>query len=684
MSIPRIASFAALLPLLLAPLAGCSRVEAPEPDPGRRAEASVAASSAACVGTGARWIGRQVSTNECLAPPFGITCACPAPLAPSPWRVTRAFDLQSSVSFPISIPDELDWYCAYDWTGPGTGDPSVLQAALGGAVEEWFEDSVVVASLSAPGGAPGPAPEEDVETRAPFASYHPTPIPALREWLREGFRDLGRGGLGTLPVGIDPRANVEIAVLDTSPTDPRGGIPLGTSAHGHLVGWTSRDLLCDDPLSVGCFAHISTYLALPYITSKHVDCDHGGAFGTRVDLARQIFLAVETWKHRVGPAPHLVIPLALGWDQRFEKPKDLATRAVHDALVHASCHGAFLAAAAGNDTGGPTPAEGAVYPAAWESEAAPGPADCKSFEGKAWSSKLDPVVPPSNVNVPLILSIGGVDREDRPIALTRPKSLTQLVALAFQAAAGDPSRPLPQPLTGTSIGVTVAGAAAAAVWAYDPTLTAREVMSVLTDTATPLAGPDLLLSAPGAGAPGRISLCDAIVKACSSSLAPNPRCSLDPVICSDWTDHEDPLLPLAIEKSIEAHFAGTAGLVSVPPPPCQLPGPCPVLSTHQLSPAPPPGAWVHPQPIDPGCSVCMFRPSYGLYVELDGRVSLPSMLSLSLYSGRSGVPTSYNFNTSPGQQSMSVAMTTSPTVTRAMISWQTSTGSVAEEIAVVR
>jgi hypothetical protein len=684
MSIPRLptrlASVAALVPLLLTPFAACSRAPDSAPDPGPIASASQAIADAACPGTGSRWVGRQSSTIDCTTPSTGIHCPCPT--AGISWQATRAFELQDGVQ--TSIPTELATYCVYEWTGSGDTDPLAPPSVVGIDGSTWNEDTVVVASLSAPPDAPGQA--LDNEGKAPFEPAHASPAPALRSWLRDGFRDVGRGGLDTLPVGIAPRENVEIAILDTSPTDTDGGIPLGASAHGHVIGWTARDLLCDAPMSIGCFTHVSTYLTLPYVTTKKVDCSQGGAFGTRVDLARQIFRAVETWKHGSSQRPHLVLPLALGWDPSFGKPGDTASLAVHDALVHASCQGVFLAAAAGNDAGGPSPATGALYPAAWESESAPTPAACQSFEGNAWSLK-DPIfgyppLPPANVNAPLLLSIGGVDRDDQPIALTRPKSLTRLLALAFLADAGDPELPLPQPFTGTSIGVTVAGAAAAAAWAYNPAITAREVMNLLVDTASPLLNLAPALMASNTAAPGRISLCEAIARACSSPGAiAGARCPPAPVACSDGSSHVDIPLPPPLAKSLDVYFAAAAPRT----------GTAQSASFHELFPAPPPGEWTHPQPIDPGCSVCTFNPRRGLYVELDGRVPLPTWMTLTLYfspaaTGGTGSTArnekTYTFGTQ-GQYSMNVAIPVTGQVTGAMISWRGTTGSIAEEIAVI-
>jgi hypothetical protein len=589
--------------------------------------------------------------------------------------VTPVFDAPSS-------PSGLAEYCVYEWAGAGVADPIALQGDLSGSIDitSWSEDTVVIASL---GGS------TDEATRPGSGTENLALIPALRASLREGFRDLGRGGLASPPPGTGVLENVEIAVIDSSPTDITGGIPLGRSAHGHVVGWSAHDLLCDGPLSTTCFGHVSTYLALPHVTAGEVDCVHGGGFGTRVELARQIFRAVETWKPQVGSRPRLVIPLALGWDPASGDPTDAASQAVHAALVHAACHGAFLAAAAGNDTGGKSPPGGLVYPAAWESEYAPTLEACATFEDVDSIDTLlaaphYPILPAAGAKTPLILSIGGVDRADRPIALTRPRSLTQLVALAFQADAGDPSRPLPQPLTGTSIGVTVAGATAAAVWARNPTMTAADVMDTLVNTASPLAPIEDTLCAEAGCEPRRVSFCAAIAAACAAGpdtgLASSARCAAAPR-CDEMSELAPSSLTPTLVKSLDAYF-----LTDMQPPTGQIVS----QSPHDLVSSIGGGdGSVFPQPIDPGCSVCVFSRTRGLYVELDTRLLSPLAMTLTLFSAptlstaRVSASTTFTL-TSAGPRWTSGPMTTPTSVTSAMLSWISPSTllSVSEQIAV--
>ncbi len=293
-----------------------------------------------------------------------------------------------------------------------------------------------------------------------------------------------------------------------------------------------------------CFGLISTHLALPYLDDRTVDFVNGGS---SVHAAGWRGSSSTPWRPgaRAAAAERLVIPLAIGWDSAFADPTDTASRAVHDALVHAACHGALVTAAAGNDTGGPSPGSGPLYPAAWESELAPDASTCPALEGVTKVADLIPgyahdILPAAGGSgVPLVLSIAGVDYAGAPIAVTRPGSVTALAALAFQADSGDPASELPPPHTGTSIAAAVAGGAAASVWAYDPDLTAPEVIAALRATATPLStfAPD---QCAGKCAASRLSVAAARAHACAGAKAvANPRCPAGPIAPAEPQEQPD-------------------------------------------------------------------------------------------------------------------------------------------------
>lgn len=544
-------------------------------------------SASVCTGVGPRWIGTDDVAGACDDP-----ADCPCPEAPAGWAVKRAFEVTpAGADAPARLPPLLAPYCSYTWeVDRPVNDQDVkgLKDKLTGHVDGLSEDCVVI--------APHGHPLHD----------------SVRPWMQKQFRDAA-GGSDALPRGTLNPADVEIAVLDTSPDDAGGGIPAGRLEHGRLVGWLGRDLTCDDPSAPSsCFGQVSTWLALPYVDEQTVDRTNGGSFGTRAELARQLVMAVETWKLRSATRPRLVIPLALGWDPQFGPASDTASQAVRQAILHATCHGALVIAAAGNHTGGPTPGHGQLLPAAWEADTAPSAAECEALEGVSSLANMMPsypytILPGAAPATPLVLSIAGVDHAGLPIALTRPGSVSRFAALGFQAIAGDPAEELPAPHTGTSIAAAVAGAAAASAWAYDPSLTAPDVVALLAQSAKPISSFEKehcldekckvrLLSVPAARA-----------AACEGATG-NPRCP-DPALGLAWSAPElhEMEWPTTLRADLASYFEG------IPLTSTKLTDGSP-FDLERSAAVP---AWTYPQPLQPGCSVCAFqRGSGSLDVEI--------------------------------------------------------------------
>lgn len=588
------------LALLLPALAGCAKTDGGTAEDEDRTGVAAQALGT-CNGLGPRWVGTDGFTGACQDP--AVDCPCPA--APD-WIAERAF----AVTLPGGqgtppIPPVLSPYCAYTWNG---GTPIVaqtildLQSAVGAQVTNMAEDCVVM------------SPSGDAEAEGKLQSYR-----------RDRFRAEARG-LDALPQGEDAPATIEVAIADSSPEDATGAIPRGALLHGHVMGWTVRDLSCDEGSSGPCLTDIRTYLALPQVDDVTIDTENGGSFGSRLQLAQQLFEAVEGWKQEVADRPRLVLPLALGWDPNLTGTGDLASELVHQALLHAACAGVIVTAAAGNQVGGPTASDGLVYPAAWEAELAPTEAECLALEGVGSAEELVPgspyaIFPDAAGNVPvppLVTSVGAVDYADHPISVTRPHGVPRLTALGFQTSAGDPSSPAPRPLTGTSVAAMVAGAAAADVWAYAPELTAPEVLAILDETAQPLLSPiDPALCADAACDVKRISICDAVAAACA--LGVNPRCPETPIVCAPSAEPPVKGLPSGVGSgsaagssvggsatyaispslgaAIEAAFQSRLILV-----PKQAPD-----SPWNVFPGVAATEWVNPQPIDPGCGVCVLN-----------------------------------------------------------------------------
>ena len=671
------------LALLTPAVAGCvSSGKGAAEDEDRTAVAAQALGT--CDGLGPRWIGTDGFTGACQDP--AVDCPCPAA---TDWIAERAFavDLPGNLTSP-PIPPLLSPYCAYTWNGSTPIVPQTildLQTAVGAQITNLAEDCVV----SAPAGMP----EADDK---------------LQSYRRERFQAEARG-LAALPQGEAAPATIEVAIADSSPEDAGGAIPRGSLLHGHVMGWTARDLTCD--ASGPCLTDIRTYLALPHVDEATIDVENGGSFGSRLELAQQLFEAVESWKQDVSDRPRLVLPLALGWDPNLTGTGDLASELVHQALVHAACAGVIVTAAAGNQVGGPVPSGGLVYPAAWEEELAPTEAECLALEGVAASDELVPgseyaIFPDALSGVPaatLVTAVGAVDYAGRPIMVSRPLGIPRLTALGFQGDAGDPSYPAPRALTGTSVAAIVAGAAAADVWAYAPELTAPEVLAILDATAQPLPDPlDPALCADAACDVKRVSICQAVAAACP--LGVNPRCPETPIVCEPVVIAGSPVKgppPVTGSSGASASSAGGTALTWLDPalgaaidtafqskpvlPPKQAPD-----SPWNIFPGVAATEWVNPQPIDPGCSVCVLNLAASrAYVSMN-----PAYLSSMAASGTtvSNVTLTVNRTTNievPTTKSVVVtlpAASASGDSTTAQLSWTLdrgdSTVSVTEQVMV--
>lgn len=202
--------------------------------------------------------------------------------------------------------------------------------------------------------------------------------------------DREAGALPWLPSA--PPRQVLVAVLDVSP-DSVEGVPVGRIGHGHAVGSIIHDSTCPWGNQGACATREISTLALPLTKPDVRDWSTGGTFGSQADVAQAIFRTLNVAQGQVdqqGPLP-LIINLSLGWDPRWTD-SPLGRRlvgvnvpgpveSVRRALEFASCRGAVVFAAAGNNPNGTALATGPMLPAAWESTNAPSYADCQSRYG---------------------------------------------------------------------------------------------------------------------------------------------------------------------------------------------------------------------------------------------------------------------------------------------------------------
>jgi len=348
--------------------------------------------------------------------------------------------------------------------------------------------------------------------------------------LRDMFRfNTGRPSPSGLPLpvpgGLDPL--VTVMVVDTQSDD----LELEpTSRHGRHMGNIISDIACPEGHS-GCRVEIDYVVGLPRRSGGLVDYERGGRVGTHADLAVAIYEGLRRWEeanaNRAVPS-RLVLNLSVGWEPDLfggtEANPPPAIDAVRSALERARCMGAVIVASVGNagDTCDPV---GALLPAAWEEQPAPGATRC---------AELGVVNTPFPIgsDQPLVHAVGGLGLDLRPMPRARAEANPRLMAASAHAAAGDPVH---GGLSGTSVGTAATTAAAALVWSYRPSLSPSAVMDWVYAGGQPLSDPistDIALPGSNPLPPRRVDACAALAAACNdpgASCPPvHPTCVTSP------------------------------------------------------------------------------------------------------------------------------------------------------------
>lgn len=457
--------------------------------------------------------------------------------------------------FGIAPPPSLAPYCLYQWTPatsplPTPADVTDLAAALAGqpGFTSLSEDCTLVTPQSG---------EPDV---------------AL--WLHDAF--LAREGLTQTGLSFPPFSPVKVLVLDTAP-DSYSWISASPFPHGPVLANLIDEMTSFAGLRAG------TVLALPRVENG-LYSGAGGHFGFLSDLARAIYRALQL-RAADDPARHLILNLSLGWEGCLSpggcppgRPPQVDAAAVYDALTLATCSDALVIAAAGNDSGGPSPQTGLLHPAIWHSELV-------SCEGERRA---------------LLHAAGGVDFKDQPIVLSRPSGRPPLSALAtFGHPGGTPSLSTQAVYAGTSVSAATMSAVAAAAWALLPAYDPDPVMSFLHQEAVPLgAVADSCSPALGDCGAKRVSLCGVIFALVPGalpcppafqSLPPNALPAADPPAAA-WLQSQ--ILTAAATAPQQLSGALIAGL-----PQALLPRYLALAATANGS--------VFPQPIYPICPACV-------------------------------------------------------------------------------
>ncbi len=411
------------------------------------------------------------------------------------------------------IPDILTKFCLYQLTTQG----SIFQAAM----------------LS--------VDHADVEPQSAW----PSPLDTELE-------ELFLAQVGMVHDGFQAPHTVRVAVLDT-----RSSFPESTPLSDHAASVASI---------VGALVHagpaspitIHNALALPVDVDGTLRDPGGAYYGDRAHVAMGLMKEVVNWRREVEnlppqtPATPLVINLSIGWVtassntdcnneaqpwcdddpddpdaqddpqpmnsadhvgafQKFvDHPPEatdyetqIAVEALHGALLYAACQGALIIAAAGNAKDGSCNEE-PVAPAVWARYSAPTSEQCHTL---GFSPPQN--IPPSWTagSRPLVYPIAAIDHENQPIAVTRPGSMTQLVAAGAHVVTDENMAPM----TGTSAAAAVASAAAALVWSHEPDMGPEQVMDIIHEGASLTTLEPMLRQYGAFGSTARrISLCGAL------------------------------------------------------------------------------------------------------------------------------------------------------------------------------
>lgn len=451
------------------------------------------------------YVGRMAQTGSCPAPPYGYP-------GYGEWLVSPGHP------DPLKTPKSSSMHrrCVYTWSSPLGIVPLTgwLPSHQGQSAMTWLDPDLVVVS-----------PQSTV-----LEDY----------WAHMHGRFLD--SIGHVAVTANAQSYIDrtlVYVLDTE-QDANNSTIKGPVSHGLAMSNLIDNLL--NPEGGASLGEVRQKQAMPV--------DGRGSF---VDLARAIDAAVDEWLDQLGHSwsyDRLVLNLSLGIDPAWEADSSEGFAMVRDSLQRASCFGAAVIVSAGNRSG--PDSDGPLFPASEEGVELSN-STCSSLFGSAWTS------PPhvqlgSGAYRPVVFSVSGVGGNDQRLDLARSGSETRIVAPAALAVArieangGDFGTP---PKTGSSVAAAVVSAAAAAAWAFDETLTARQLMQLVYAS-----GVDLGRTAEhhfgGAVGVRRVDFCKAIDAACTG-----PSSVCQSLSCSSVGAYAGSILkvPYAAELEIEALYS---------------------------------------------------------------------------------------------------------------------------------
>lgn len=346
---------------------------------------------------------------------------------------------------------------------------------------------------------------------------------ALHDAFRANIDWVSSDALG---VTSEKRLPVAISVVDTVSQHAVDNAITPANAHGLFMAAMIGDIACPDS-DPACTQWIDHTLAMPRNDwASGPDWVVGGQHGTQGDTALAIYEAVERWRETNVADPlnapvRLVLNLSLGWErvtQYTNDPTRGPSASLQAALQYASCQGALVFVAAGNnsDEGCPEDHVGPLAPASFEELEAPSEQECVALGFASAEPGRLPAFDQSPR--PLVYAVGGVDEHDRSLINARLGGRPRLAAMGANGTVviGNQNT---EPLTGSSVATAVVSGAAALVWSYRPELTPDEVVNILYTTGWNTGDwADFDLSGSGP-AIRRVSVCAALDAACNGMPA---------------------------------------------------------------------------------------------------------------------------------------------------------------------
>jgi hypothetical protein len=428
---------------------------------------------------------------------------CPAPANPSKWTVTNVLEDGTDylATHHVDLPGVAGRFCAYQWNAGGAPTSTQVNGVLAQLAGSSI-DCMMVQPLSTPPVVPLPKPMNETIGPVLQTLFHD------RAGMVEPEELLGADGLST----EDDRVPVRVSIVDVDPTTKTDYFNYD---HGEMLKRMLMDLACPATAAQDCAVDAVRVLALPMLDKDTADVVHGGRGGGAWQVAAGLMEAHRRWQVAGGDELHF-INLSVGWqDEPFGDPAQnmiANTEAVHVALQHLACHGEIVLAAAGN--GDPlTCSEQGVYPARWQTEAAPTAAQCVTLLGVADVAHL-PVPIPATTR-PLVYAVAGLSLDGQLLPTTPELSVGPLVAIADHGIGGAPENTA---MVGTSVGTIVATAAAAMAGSYNPGGNGWDAMQAVYAGGAP-AGLGVATMAMAGLQPQihRVDVCGALLAACNGA-----------------------------------------------------------------------------------------------------------------------------------------------------------------------